>query len=32
MEAEQALNCIDVAWWMHHSISLLEGHYERIPQ
>lgn len=31
MEAEQAFNCTHVAWWLHHSISILEGHHFCIP-
>ncbi len=31
VEAQQAFNCIDVAWWLHHPISVLEGHYCCIP-
>ena len=27
MEAQQAFHCTDVARWLHHSISVLEGHY-----
>ena len=32
VEAQQAINCIDVAWGLHHSISFFEGHYFCLPQ
>ena len=32
MEAQQAIHCFDVAWWMYHSICLLEGYHTSIPQ
>lgn len=31
VEAQQAFNCTDVAWWLHYPISILEGHYFCIP-
>lgn len=31
VEAQQAFNCADVAWWLHYPISVPEGHYFCIP-
>jgi 6-phosphogluconate dehydrogenase len=31
MEAQQAVDCSDVAWWLHHSISLPQGHHLCLP-
>ena len=31
VEAQQAFNCTDVAWWLHYPISVPEGHYFCIP-
>ena len=27
VETQQALDCTDVAWWLHHPISVFKGHY-----
>lgn len=32
LEAEQAFHRPHVAWWLHHSLRLLEGHYRCLPQ
>jgi hypothetical protein len=32
MEAQQAIHCPHVAWWMHYQISLLEGYHLRLPR
>lgn len=32
VEAEQAIDCIDVARWLHHPISFLERHHQRLSQ
>jgi 6-phosphogluconate dehydrogenase len=32
VEAQQAFDCSHVAWWLHHSISLLEGYHKSLPR
>ena len=32
LEAEQALNCSDVARWLHHPLRFPKGHHQRLPQ
>ena len=32
LEAQQALYRPHVAWWLHHSLRLPQGHHQRLPQ
>lgn len=32
VEAQQALNRVDVARWLHHPLGVLEGHHFRLPK
>jgi 6-phosphogluconate dehydrogenase len=32
VEAEPAVHCPHVAWWVHHPLGLPQGHHQRLPQ